>query len=375
MNFNMPEFNMPDLHKRKKRLRRCIMLFFTLLLVLTFLSNTIQGLSLPKVAVEEPETGGLDLNVSGDGFLQPAYTALLYPEAEWTVKQIHVSKNYRVQKGDALVTFDTTRTESILEDEQARRKQLEFKLETLTSQLKTALRGEDQDAIDTMKRELETGRLDLEVQQRAVAKLERQIAEGGTLKAPMDGVVTAVNAAEGGVASPGQPAVEIAGAASGYQFSTVADSDDASALRIGDTVQVKLDETPQRTIEGVISEIEDTGSSESGAYGASNKKITFDVKDAALEPGLKASVDITHQSDFFGMKIPKSALQSDNNGYYVFIVTEKDGPLGIAYYVSKTYITVKDENKDTVIIDGLMPGDKYVTESSEPIGDGDRVRY
>jgi len=347
-------------------------LFFAALLALTFLSNTIQGMSLPKVAVDQPLTGGLSLNVTGDGFLQPAQTASLYAEGDWTARRIHVGKNDRVKKGDPLVTFDTSATQGTLLDEKARYEQKSLQLAKMTDQMKLALRSDDEAAIDNLKRDIRAQQLDMEVQQRKIAELERQIAEGGTLEATIDGVVTKLNASEGAVAGRGQPVVEIADDAAGYRFSIVADSNDAAALHIGDTVKIRLDEEPRRTIDGTISEIEDAADN---AGGGSGKKITFDVLGSGLKPGLKASVDIRHQSKSFGVQIPKSALHNDNSGYYVFTVSEKEGPLGTAYYASKTYVTIKDENADTVVTDGLMSGEKYVTESSEPIGDGDRVRY
>lgn len=342
-------------------------LFFLLLLALTFLSNTIQGMSLPKVSVDKPETGGLDLNVSGEGFLQPAHTTQLFPEGDWKVEKIHISKNDRVGQGDPLITFDTTSTERALQDELTRYEQEKLQLQTMADQMKLLLRSDDTIGIDSLKRDIEMQQLDMQMQQRKIDDLQKQI-ESGKLKSPVNGVVTMVNASEGAAVGRGQSVIEIADDSSGYQFAITANSDDAAMLRIGDKAKVLLDEEPQRSVEGLISEIED-------APEGGGKIITFDLKDADLQPGLKAAVSITSQSKSFGMQIPKSVLEEDNNGYYVYTVSEKDGPLGSAYYVSKTYITIKDENGDTVVTDGLMPDEQYVTESSEPISDGDRVRY
>jgi len=368
------------MQRRKKTLRWIIGLFFSSLLALTFLSNTIQGLSLPKVSAQKPDMGGLAQNVSGDGFLRAAHTAQLYAEGDWKVDKILKRKNDRVKRGDTLVTFDTASTKRTLQDEQARYEQQKLQLAKLTDQLKTMLRTDDADGIENQKRDIERHRLDMQVQERKIADLNKQISEGGTLKSPIDGVITSLNASEGAVSGRGQPVVEIADDASGYQFSVEASTTDAYPLRIGDKVAVQLDESPGRSIDGIISEIENASADNTGGNGANgsndgNKKITFDVKDPKLQPGLKASVSIRNQSKTFGLQIPKSALKQDNNGYYVFAVAEKDGPLGAAYYVSKAYVTIKDENEDTAVVDGLRPDEKIVTESSEPISDGDRVRY
>lgn len=351
-------------------------LFFTSLLILTFLSNTIQGMSLPKVSVDKPDMGGLDLNVSGDGFLEPSHTAQLYAEAEWKVDQILKRKSDRVKRGDPLVIFDTASTKRTLQDEKTRYAQQELQLEKMMDRLKTVLKSDDTSGILDQELDFENQKLDMQVQERKIADLEKQIAESGTLRAPVDGIITSVNASEGAAASRGQPIIEIADDAAGYQFSIVADSNDASLLRIGDKASVQLDEEPKRSIEGFISEIEDAAASgNDDSSDRTNKKITFDVTDAKLKPGLKAYVNISNQSRSVGMQIPKSVLEQDNNGYYVFTVTEQNGPLGTAYYVAKTYVTIKDENGDTAVTDGLMPDEQFVTDSSEPLSDGDRVRY
>ncbi|MBN2983821.1 MULTISPECIES: efflux RND transporter periplasmic adaptor subunit [Cohnella] len=358
--------------RRKKTLRLTIGLFFAALLALTFLSNTIQGLSLPKVSVEKPATGGLDLIVTGDGFLEPAHVAQLFASGDWTVENIRVEKNDRVRKGDPLVEFDTASTERTLEDQQTRYKQKQLQLSKMTDQLKTMLRSGDEAGVENLKRDIEIHRLDMQVLEREIDDLKKLIDEGRTLKSPVDGIVTEINVSEGVAANRGQPAVSVADDVSGYTFSITADSDEASMLRIGDSVSVQLDETPPRNVDGIISNIEDAAAD---ADGNANKRITFGLKDADLSPGLKAAVEIRNQSPSFGLQIPKSALHSDTNGYYVFTLTEKDGPLGAAHYVSKTYVTVKDENGDTVVADGLMPDERFVTDASEPISDGDRVRY
>lgn len=361
--------------RRKQALRWMIGLLFSAFLVLTFLSNTIQGLSLPKVTVEKPEMGGLELKVSGEGFLRPSQTAQLYAEGDWTVDTIHKRDGDRVKKGDPLVTFDTTSTKRSLQDERTRYEQKKLQLEKMTDQLKMALREGETAGIDNQKRDIRVQQLDMEVQQRKIADMEQQIAEGGTLKAPFEGVITSLNASEGATASHGQPVVEIADDASGYSFSFSANSDEASPLRVGEKVKVWIEETERRSVQGVISEIEDASDADNGGSDDTSKQITIDVNSAKLQPGMKVSITISHQSNSFGQQIAKSTIKSDNTGDYVFTITEKDGPLGSAYYVQKTYITVKDEDEDTVVADGLMPDDQIITETSEPLSEGDRVRY
>ncbi|MBB6729953.1 efflux RND transporter periplasmic adaptor subunit [Cohnella zeiphila] len=379
------------MHRRKIALRWAIGVFFGSLLVLTFLSNTIQSLTLPKVAVETPDTGSLDLSVDAEGYLQPAYTAQLIPLGSWTVSEVKARKGDRVKKGDSIVTFDTTTTQRSLEDEQARRKQEQIRLEQLQDALKLLMRGDDQDAIERQKRDMESQQLSLDMEQRKVEELERQISDGQVLRAPTDGVVESLNVEAGANVSPGQPVGTIASDASGYQFVISASGDAGDALSIGDKVTVQVDgaDAPQtqtaagvrgkkalsgpdvRQLQGTISTIEE------GGDGADSdaKRVTVDISGTDLSPGLKATAYIPRQSQSPGLKISTDALKSDDNGTYVFAVTDKEGPLGSSYFAEKAYVTTGEQTDDTVLIlNGLGPDERVVTDASEPLSDGDRVR-
>lgn len=378
------------MHRRKKALRWAIGVFFGGLLVLTFLSNTIQSLTLPKVAVETPDMGSLDLSVDADGYLQPAYTAQLMPLGSWTVSQIHVKKGDRVKKGDPIFTFDTTETQRSLEDEKARYEQQKIQLAQLQTALKPLLRdGSDEDAIDRQKQDIEVQQLNLDIERRKVEDLEKQIRDGQVLRAPADGIVASLNVEESATVSPGQPVGTVASDASGYQLVISASGDAADALRIGQSVTVQVDDADARQtaasgqkahaglnirqLQGTISAIEAAGSG--GDAGSDAKQVTIDVAGTDLSPGLKASAYIPQEGTSPGLKISTDALQSDDNGTYVFAVTDREGPLGSSYYVEKAYVTTGEQTDDTVLIlNGLKPDERVVTDTSEPLSDGDRVR-
>lgn len=373
-------------------MRWAIGLFFGILLVLTFLSNTIQSLTLPKVAVEKPSLGSLDLSVTEDGYLQPAYLAPLTPLGSWKVDRIHVDKGDRVRKGDPLITFDTTATERSLEDERTRYEQERIRLEQSEAQLKPLWREGGQDeAIDKLQKDLQVQKLDMDIARRKIADLEKLLRDGRVLRAPVDGVVSSLTVEEGANAGAGQPVGEIASDASGYQLVISASGDAADALRIGAEVTVEVNDAdmPQgaddagikfdgmgvKQLTGTISSIEAASGGSGGDAGSDAKRVTIDVDGTGLSPGLKASVYIPQESRGPGFKIPADALHSDDSGTYVFVVSTKEGPLGTSYYAEKAYVDAGEQNDDTVVVmNGLTPEERVVTDSSEPLSDGDRVR-
>lgn len=76
------------------------------------------------------------------------------------------------------------------------------------------------------------------------------------------------------------------------------------------------------------------------------------------------------------LTIPKDVVQTDNNGKYVYVVEEKKGPLGNQFTVQKRYVTLgKTDASKQVILNGLLGDERIVTESSDPLNEGERVRW
>ncbi|WP_260612117.1 hypothetical protein [Paenibacillus popilliae] len=73
--------------------------------------------------------------------------------------------------------------------------------------------------------------------------------------------------------------------------------------------------------------------------------------------------------------VPNKAIRDDGGGKYVFGIEEKNGPLGNAFYIRKLPVTVIDSNESvSAVIEGLFEEGKIVTESSDPLQEGDKIR-
>ncbi|MFD2700861.1 efflux RND transporter periplasmic adaptor subunit [Paenibacillus shunpengii] len=366
---------------KKRTLRLIIILFFTVLLLLTFLSNTIQSLTLPKVAVEKAAMGSLDLSVSEEGYLQPAYSTPLMSAGNWTILKVHAEKGDHVSKGDPLITFDLGVTERALEDAKTRYQKDELVLNQLMEALKPLLREDDTEAIANQEHQIEIQKLNMTIQQRELKDLEQQILDGRVLRAPYDGVVTELTAKEGITVSAAQQVCIIASDDSGYKLDVIVSEYQASTLRIGGEVKVNIDDGGVRVLDGIISSIENQGdpasasASESGAADPDSRAVTIDVNGTDLKPGLKATAYIHQESQQPGFMVPADVMQSDLNGTYLFTVSVTEGPLGSSYFAKKTYVNIGAKNNETVVItNGLLPEELFITDTSEPLSDGNRVR-
>ncbi|SFE81518.1 Biotin-lipoyl like [Paenibacillus algorifonticola] len=106
---------------RRQRLTGILLtLFFLVLAGLTIFSNTIQSVMLPKVTTEKPVKKTLSHFIKGDGMITPRQMTALVNESGWKAAKVHVHDNERVKKGQVLITFDSTKAQQQLLDEEAR---------------------------------------------------------------------------------------------------------------------------------------------------------------------------------------------------------------------------------------------------------------
>ena len=73
--------------------------------------------------------------------------------------------------------------------------------------------------------------------------------------------------------------------------------------------------------------------------------------------------------------MPLTALHSDGDKYYVYVINEKDTILGTETAVDKVQVEILDKNNEQAAIDGAFSwNQKFVLTSSKTLRDGDRVR-
>lgn len=97
-------------NKRREWVKTAAIVFLSVLLVLTFFSNTIMNYSLPEVATQYVESGTITAKIRGTGIVESAdpYSVKLKTTSEtnatgvYDVDSVEVQKGESVQKGDVL---------------------------------------------------------------------------------------------------------------------------------------------------------------------------------------------------------------------------------------------------------------------------------
>lgn len=302
---------------------------------------------------------------------------------------MHVRGDEQVKKGQVLVTFDGTEAQQQLLDAEDELKKRYLNGELLQEQFVDVQRTGDEGAIRKAKRDLELDRLDRDIAMRRIETMRNDLARKRTLIAHADGKVLNLQAKEGLNVPQGQPVLTLLEAGEGFQFTFTVDKDSADLMRKDEKVPVNVNGDEPRQIEGTVAEIKaaspgsggggankpdmDSGNSDGGAK--SQKTIIVYVSEDSLQGGESASINLVKPLKEQGLVINKKWLKKDGTGSYVFVVGENRSSLGNTYTVRKTYVkTGKANDEEIFVLGGVYPGEEIVTESSEPLQEGNRVR-
>lgn len=378
----------PAKHRRKKSIQYMFLVFMGLLLFFTLFSNTLQSLSLPKVRTEKPVKGSLLFTIEGTGNLQPLNEAKLSNEAGWKVQQILVKAGDYVKKGQKLIVYDSKTAERELEDEITNLDKQKIELQTIQDQFIQSTMEADELKIRIARRDLETRKLDLALQERKINDLRDRLSSQRELTAPFDGVIAKVNATQG-LRSAGETDVVITNSSLGYRFELFADTTLLSSLEIsvGAKVEVEVHAVQEQRalmIEGTIDEVANaeprTESSTNDQVGKTRiipqKVLRIKVVDPALKGGEQVQIKLVKRSRKEGLTFSNEAIHQDRDGMFVYKIDEQRGALGNVFVVRKVRIHYSEMNgKETMIqSDSIYEGDMIIVESSEPLQDGNQVR-
>ncbi|MBU5672847.1 efflux RND transporter periplasmic adaptor subunit [Paenibacillus brevis] len=359
-----------------------------LLLVLagfTLFSQTLQTALLPKVTTEKPIKKTLALHIEGSGEITPRKQTELNSDSGWKVEKVHVRKEQQVKKGQILITFDVTEAQQQLLDAEDELKKRNLNRELLKEQFMAAQRSGDEEEVRKATRDLELDRIDTDIAMRKIETLRKDIEQKRTLTSPADGNVADLQAEEGMNIPQGQRVLTLVETGKGFQFTFTIEKESADLIRKGEKVSVDVNEDKPRQIEGTVEEIKDAVSGGGNKPGVESdnpdsvpktqKTIIVYVTGNNLKGGEYASVSWNKPFKEQGLVINKKWLKKDGSGSYVFVVRENRSSLGNTYTVQKAYVnTGKGNGEEIVVLGGLYPEEDIVTDSSEPLQEGNRVR-
>lgn len=359
--------------RRKRNIRIAAALFFGLMLLTTFFSNTYQQLTYPKVRTVTPGYQQLSYVIKGEGTLTPREIESVYDNSGWKVASIEVKVGDEVKKGQRLLTVDTTKAQSELLDEEARYKKNQLQRELLQAGYKAAVHNQssEEDLLQT-RVNIENLKLEMQIQERKLNGMREALSKQEFVVAPQGGIVTEVNADLGVPTAAGQPVVKIADQSQGLGWTLAVANEQVRGLKVGEEVELYVNGNRQDLIRAIVADIKDA---EATANAAAGKQLSFQVTAAELKGGEAVGIHWERKLGQPMAMVPKEVVHSDAQGYFVYIMEERKGPLGNQFTIGKRYVTLGEaDERNQAILEGLVGDDKIVTESSEPVNEGDLVR-
>ncbi len=225
----------------------------------------------------------------------------------------------------------------------------------------------------------------------AALKQARDDLSKTTIYAPMAGTVSALRKEQGEIALGSQfqkDVILVIGDLTQMEAQVNVDENDVGSIAIGQSAEIEVDAVPDRTLNGVVSEI--ANSANTSGEGSTEQKTEFAIKISItdpppdLRPGMTASADIITKTEGKALSVPiqsvavrtidqlamKGEERKDAEKRYT---ADKDGFAEIVFVVvngkavAKQVKTGIQSDKLIQILDGLKEGDEVVTGSYRAI--------
>ena len=213
-------------------------------------------------------------------------------------------------------------------------------------------------------------RLDIGKQKSIVDKLNVLVSCEGILYSDIGGIVASVKA--GGITTNDKDAlVAFMDGARGFEANLQIDKVDANKLTVGEACEVttgggSMYYTP--TVTGIISSIAPPDDND-------KVQITIRLPGDDWTEGQRVDVGVVQDRSVYDLCVPKSALRSDNTGYYLLIMEQKSSVLGVENTAVKVYVDIIVSDDDTAAVRGpIDKGSQIITGSNKSVAAGDRVR-
>jgi multidrug efflux pump subunit AcrA (membrane-fusion protein) len=361
------------------------------------------------VSTTPVESGELMVTASADGSTEPKTSYDVYPEVGGTVTSVDVAVGDRVKAGDTLFVIDDNSLRDALRQAatsldqadqqlaQSKQQVAQSKLGLLQAQNKLSALKSKPPSMPASSADIAEAKQGITVAQAGVTsakaglsgaqELRSQAAEKyseakadlskGTVTAPADGIVLAVNVSDGSAVSAGGSSST--GGSGGTTGQTGATSGSSAPVVIADTSQLKVTVAVNEAdiadvkagqeatvtfdaIEGVSIPAKVAWVSPNA--GASGSVTTYDVElelsaqDKRLRSGMTATADIVTITVADALLVPKSSVKTDGSTKYVTVVSANGGQ-------EKRVVTTGPSDDTRVqIVTGLKAGEQIAAATA-----------
>ena len=311
-----------------------------------------------RISVQEISSTNFDHFFTSSANLESVKSAFISPEMNGQVKKIYIKEGVFVKKGQLLVSLNSSVLRSSL-----------VELETALGLAEIVFKKQSDLWEKKIGSEIEylKAKNNKESLENKISSLKAQI-ELTKVKAPISGIIDAVNIKVGEMAMPGQPIISLVNLDKMYVNANVSESY-ISSLTKGDEVSITFPTYPELNIESKIYRI-------GNIIAAGNRTVKVQVlinnTNNKLKPNMVAHIKFNDYNNKSAISIPSIIIRNDLQGAYVYVVENENGK-NIA---SKRYITTgKSNNENTIITKNLVEGEKVITEGYNLVKNGTEVKF
>lgn len=322
--------------KKKSRKKLLIVLGVVVVLAIIIIANLASSSEKGHaITAGEVEKGDVISEVTATGRVQPKTEVSIQASVQATIVELPVEEGDTVQAGDLLVKLDQTRYEAAvrmasaaLASARATMKQNEANM--LEAQMardravrlfEKGLMSEEQritaeTAYEVAKARYESAKYGVEELRASLTQARDQL-DKTVLRAPIDGVITELNAEVGEIVlvgtmnNPGTVIMTVSDL-SEIEVEAEVDETDIAAVKLGQKAAINVDAFPDTVFEGIVTEV--GNSAKVSGFSSQDQITNFIVNVQFVEtypyvkPGMTAEVDITTAEHFDVLKVPIQAV-------------------------------------------------------------------
>ncbi|MTI65618.1 MAG: HlyD family efflux transporter periplasmic adaptor subunit [Firmicutes bacterium] len=397
---------------RKKKIKKMILQYFGIILVLTIFSHSINNLALPKVEIIKPRSKSLQFNIQKQGTITPKSCENIYAKFPITVEKIFIKPNKIIKKGEKLVKLDKKELYDLFIKKEGnyKKSKLKYQISKLQNKNKEDLETEKlnfekerreiqrkevlyengaiskkklEDALDLFKRakiqyeykkknepieklkkeyNLVNNELQYKLNKFKYEDIKRLYLNKGIIKSPINGIVKSIDIREGEKTNKKQSIVQITDPSLGYEFKFSLRKNISRYIKIGDKLKVSFKGVDDFQLECKIINISNDKMEPNKL-----KEITLYIKSGRLKGDEVAIINEYKSTKKYNIVLPNTAIGEANNGKkFVWTIRSEDKAFGREYYVNKRYITIGESDlENTVITSGLKRFEEIVKNITE----------
>jgi len=320
------------------------------------------------VRVMELQSSGSTFEESFPGQIEPRYQASLSFQVGGKLVSRLVDVGDRVKKGQVLAKLDPKDLGLALQAAQAQYDAAATEHAQLKTDLDRAKTLKQQNFISQA--EFDRRQLALDAASSRLSQARAQLStqsnqrQYGDLRAPNDGVISAVYAEAGQVMAPGQAVVQYANE-NEVQVSMAVPESRVADIQLGQTASVLL-WSGKESLNAKVREVSPVADPVTRTFA-----VLLDVTDPGKSArfGMSATVQFSKAAQSNAFKLPISALVAEHTGAFVWVFDETQG------VVNKRVVQPHDVSEsDFLVKDGLKNGELIVTAGTHVLNEGQKVR-